>query len=407
MPQFGIPCPVRATKVTDPSDVHVFNSLSLAQAQIVSWTGTKPHHTTIRRHAERGAEAHGYRWEIVTNNNGTVAQVDDEFTGIPDTSIFTFRDCIESIFNGGKVRVTDETPRRASVLDIIRIVSNNTSNPRQRWQQIRESAEGQEVVTKCYDWKFPGAGQRDTPVTDAEGIMLLINILPGSKAQQFRASAMHTLIRVMVGDQSLHTEIDDNATRQAQLPADHPLHMMSDEVYAHPRSSKYVLLSPNMKGKYIGSLYNRSVVYLLVFMHENQTYIKIGWSDEFRGRMDSHFIELPGCRIYSVFPIDNAYRVEQAWKNDFRAYCSPITINGKKKTELYLGITLEEAEGRLIELCQEQKCVHTKDHEYEMMELRMKHELALRDKDLAMKDKDLESQRLSLQILQAQLSLRS
>jgi len=402
MPQFGQPCPVRATKVSDPSEVHLFKSLSLAQTQIKEWTGTCPHHTTIKRNADNNKEAHGYRWELVTNNEKTVhndSDIDEEFNGLSDTSIFTFRDCVEAIFNGGKVRVTDEAPKRASVIDIIRIVSNNTSNPSQMWQRIRDNTECAELLTKCYDFKFQGAGQRNTPVTDANGIILLLNLLPGEKARKFRMSAADVLVRFLVGEQSLHDELDDNAARQAHLHPEHPLQMMSEEVYAHPRSSKYVMHSPRMKGKYIGMFYSHPVVYLLQFKHNGKDYIKIGWSDEFRGRMDTHFNELPGCKLYSVFPINNAYRVEHAWKDDFRAYCSPIIVNGKNKTELYIGLDIEEAEDRLNELCEEQRTVYKKDHEFEVMQYRMKHELSL-------KELELEGQRIQLQILQTQLALK-
>lgn len=403
MPQFGTPCPVKAISLTNPSDVQVFSSLSVAQSHIEKQNNKRPHHTVIKRLAQKGQEGFGYKWELgVGNDNQHVNDhAQDELTDIPDTSLFTFRDCVEAIFNGGKVRVTDETPRRVSVIDIIRIVSNNKqiSYAYTTWYRIRDDEHCADIYTKCSDWTFPGTAQRATPVIDATGLMLLIHILPGKRARQFRLSAAQTLVRFLTGDQSLHAELDDNAERQEALPENHPIQAIGDAVYSHPRSSKYVLHSPTMSGKRISTFYNKSVVYLLRFTFENKEYLKIGWSDEFRKRMDKHYIELPGCTIWCIYPIERACRAEKAWKHDFEAYCSPITVKGKNQTELYYGLNIQEAEERLVELWEDQKSTCTNDHEFDMMELRMKHELAL-------KDKEIEFQRLQLQILRAQLELR-
>lgn len=394
-----IPRPLRATNVADPTDVHAFNSISLALSQVDKWVGKRPHHTTVSRAATNKAVVFGYRWEFITFVEEPSAQSVQEPMDVPDTSLFTFRDCVEGIFNGGKVRVTDEVPRRASVIDVIRIVIEGHTNPAVVWQRISEDATNAEVITKCSDWKFSGAGQRVTQVTDSVGIMMLVNALPGVRARRFRASAMSALVRFLAGDPSLHEEIDENARRQSNLSPQHPMQMLSEDVYAHPRSSKYILHSPNMYGKYIGYFYSRCVVYILRFAHEGKSYIKIGWSDEFRGRMDSHFIELPGCTIYCVIAVDNAYRVEQAWKDDFRAYNATVVVDGKKKTELYYGVSKTEAEARLQELCQEQRRKAADNHDIDIMDRKMAHELAL-------KDKELELQRIQLQIIQAQLALK-
>jgi hypothetical protein len=398
MPQFGVPFKVRATKLGDPSIVYSFDSLSAAILKVKEWTGNNVHHTTIKRRAQNNADEWGYKWEVVTTQTPP-EPIEDPNTGI-DTSAFTFRDCVEAIFNGGRIRVTDEIPRRASVIDIIYVVMGEHSNPAQVWQRIKDNADSADLITKCYDWTFPGARQRITPITDSEGVMLLVNHLSGERARQFRVSAMKTLVRFLAGDPSLHMEIDENARRQSELPSQHPMQMIGEEVYAHPRSAKYIMHSPTMREKYIGSFYNRLVVYILSFHFQNRDYVKIGWSDEFRKRMDEHFKELPGCKIWCVYTIENARRVEQAWKNDFRAYCAPVDVQGKTKNELHCGVTLEEAEARLVELCQEQRAAAGDNREFEVMERKMMHELA-------MKDKELEMQRLQLQIIQAQLALHT
>lgn len=400
------PRPIRATNVADPTAVHAFDSISAAQAQVEKWVGKRPHHSTVTRAAQNKAVAFGQRWEFITFVEQNPVQPTAEPMDVPDTSLFTFRDCVEGIFNGGKVRVTDEVPRRASVIDVIRIVLGEHTNPGVVWQRMNDDATHAEVITFCYNFKFPGAGQRDTPVTDSAGIMLLVNALPGVRARRFRTSAMAVLVRFLAGDTSLHEEIDENARRQLVLPPQHPMQMLSEDVYAHPRSSKYIMHSPSMAGKYIGYFYNRCVVYLLRFTYEGKSYVKIGWSDEFRGRMDSHFIELPGCTIYCVIAVDNAYRVEQSWKDDFRAYNATIVVDGKKKTELYTGVSETEAEARLQELCQEQRRKASDSHEIDMMERKMAHELAMKDKELALKAQEVELQRILLKTLEAQRMLK-
>ena len=66
------------------------------------------------------------------------------------------------------IRKTAEDPPRVSVLDVISAVasldSNNSSNV---YNRIKEQFP--EVGTMCTHFKFPGRGQRDTPVTCAKG----------------------------------------------------------------------------------------------------------------------------------------------------------------------------------------------------------------------------------------------
>lgn len=375
---------IRATNVSDPSEVHEFATM-VAAAQ---WQGTV-HRCTIKYWAKKKAIAHGYKWEFTQEEEpGT----EDIAGATPDVSTFTFRECVESIFNGGQVRVTDDVPKRASVFDIIALVIGDTSNPRMIWQRL--CAESADVVAGFYHI-FPGAGQRPTPVTDAQGVMRLVNALPGRRARQFRASAMDTLVRFLAGDSSLHAEIDDNAARQAALPEGHAMHMFSEAAYANPRCSKYILRSPFMQGRYINEFYNKPVVYLLEFTHGGKSYIKVGYSMDFKERIADHFVELPGCTIYTIVVIDNPQVVESGWKEAFGAYNDRVDVNGSIKTELFTGVSLEEGEAYLKKLCEEARFANQNDRELAIMQMRMAHELAL-------KDRDIEIKRLELQILQLQ-----
>ena len=65
-------------------------------------------------------------------------------------------------FKGKKLRVTNETPKRVSVYDVISIVKN-TSESRKVYKRL--IIEYPEVVTNCHNIKFEGQGQKETPVT--------------------------------------------------------------------------------------------------------------------------------------------------------------------------------------------------------------------------------------------------
>ncbi|KAI9549618.1 hypothetical protein GHT06_003804 [Daphnia sinensis] len=124
-------------------------------------------------------------------------------------------------FVGQKVRVTSETPKRVSVYDFIAVACEVASNvARKYYERICES--NPEVASERRNFKFPGAGQRETPVTDAAGMTYILMLLPGAKAAKFRKMAAVTLCRVLGGDETLVAQIRANKEAQDALPADHP-----------------------------------------------------------------------------------------------------------------------------------------------------------------------------------------
>ena len=60
-------------------------------------------------------------------------------------------------------------------------------NPRQVYKSITER--NPEVVQFCDNFKFPGKGQRETPVADEEGIYQILMLCPGKRGAEFRAWA--------------------------------------------------------------------------------------------------------------------------------------------------------------------------------------------------------------------------
>lgn len=382
---------VKATSVSD-GQVHVFPSLLAARRMLKDACGKQVDHSMIKRRAERGEEAHGYKWELVVPEAPVAASVGDEAVDV-DAPKFTFRECVEAIFNGGQVRVTDENPRRVSVFDLITIVADS-KNPHMVYQRL--CAENAEVITYCENLMFPGAGQRDTPVCNAEGAMYIVNLLPGKRAVLFRKSAIHTLTRFLAGDATLHEELDANAARQAELAEKEMAGKHAMVAYSNPQYARFLFQAPSMAGKYVNMFYNRQVVYLLVWQHDGDAYIKVGWSDNFGQRMRD--IALPGFKIWCVYATQEARRVELAFKQDFAAWNKVMKLGGSTQTELFTGVCIEECEERLVQLVEEhgacdawQKQRATWEHERKMKEL----------------ENSLELKRLELQILQAQLALKS
>ena len=66
-----------------------------------------------------------------------------------------------------------------SIIDVIATISGKDKN--QAAEDLRRISTGHpEVKAICFDFKFPGRGQRDTPVTDAKGIVKIKTFGPGS-----------------------------------------------------------------------------------------------------------------------------------------------------------------------------------------------------------------------------------
>ena len=153
----------------------------------------------------------------------------------------------------GKIRKTDEVPARISVYDVITVITEcGDKNPALIWQRIihafpevltnRKDLNSKEVAhpevtancsnldseldEKIVHLKFPGRGQRDTPVADLPTIIEIIFLLPGKTAARVRSEAAKLLVRYVGGDMSLVQEVCQMAHVQKLLgetEPDHPL----------------------------------------------------------------------------------------------------------------------------------------------------------------------------------------
>ena len=132
-----------------------------------------------------------------------------------------------------QIRKTAESPPRVSVYDVLGAVTGYTpNNCVNLWQRLSEQFP--EVTTQNRIFKFSGRGQRETPVTDAEGITQIIMLLPGRAAAIARQSAANVVVRYLGGDVSLVGEIMANRNMQAQLEPEHPASIFGQSVRHGP-----------------------------------------------------------------------------------------------------------------------------------------------------------------------------
>ena len=74
-----------------------------------------------------------------------------------------------------------------------------------------------EVDGKIVHFKFKGRGQRETPITDARGIIEVIMLLPGQQASRVRRQAAALLCRWLGGDLTIIDEVCRHRGTQEEL----------------------------------------------------------------------------------------------------------------------------------------------------------------------------------------------
>lgn len=392
-----ISCGVRATDLTT-NKVHEFGSLLQAKQGLQSLINKNVGHSLIKKYAENNREMYGYKWELL---QPSVAVIDQETETVEESNIFTFRDCVENIFNGEKVRVTNETPKRVSVIDVIKVVCH-TEHPYKTWSRL--VAANAEVLAKCPIYLFQGPGQRETPVTCAEGLMLLINDLPGKRAKLFRRSAAKVLARYLAGDQSIHQEVDDNAERQETIPSDSPLQIYNDPKYANPKSNKFLIKGERMRDRSIWEFYNANVIYLLEFIHNGKVYAKIGWSDDIKDRMKAHVGTYVGCNLYSIYMVGNASILEKEFKERCAIYNEQIVLGDKTRTELFTGLTMEEFDDILAQIYREMRYISSNQKEVELARINLELERVKQSTEIARLNQEQDIERMKQETEMARLS---
>ena len=124
-----------------------------------------------------------------------------------------------------RIRKTNDTPPSISIYVVI--VAFTGCDPKHAHQTFKLLCqEHAEVHTICANLQFAGAGQRDTPVTDAKGVVKIVMLLPGHHAAAARKKVAEVFVRFLGGDLSLVREAQQNRELQDLLRRDHPQHPM-------------------------------------------------------------------------------------------------------------------------------------------------------------------------------------
>jgi hypothetical protein len=148
----------------------------------------------------------------------------------PLALLFSLTDASDCMLpDGTKVRKTCESPQQVSIHDLIAIICGLDSNAaRNTWRKMQNDYADVAAMRHCY--QFAGRAQRPTPVTDARGVMLILNFLPGNRAARIRAASADIIARCIGGDLSLIAEVRQNAVVQRSLPADSVARMFGEDV---------------------------------------------------------------------------------------------------------------------------------------------------------------------------------
>ena len=107
------------------------------------------------------------------------------------------------------IRKTSENPARIRVIDVVAAITGHRSNGSSNAAVIfmRLKNDHPEVIANCSDLKFPGRGQRKTPVASVRGIVEIIMLLPGQHAARVRRQAAELLVRYLGGDLAIIDEV--------------------------------------------------------------------------------------------------------------------------------------------------------------------------------------------------------
>lgn len=96
------------------------------------------------------------------------------------------------LFDTHPIRITKDQPYQVSVIDVISAISSKDNN--RSGEVLRNIGKSFPEVHKTLSYvKFGGQGQRLTPVTDYTGLLVILQLLHGKKADYFRLHCVPVL----------------------------------------------------------------------------------------------------------------------------------------------------------------------------------------------------------------------
>jgi hypothetical protein len=257
-----------------------------------------------------------------TRDETCAATVSDEDKPTEHCFVTDVKDMDDCIMIGDtRLRKTNEKPPRVAVFDVIAAILGESNNPRTTFQRLSKLYP--EAVARCDTFKFPGQGQNFTPVTDARGFVMIVNILPGHRAAQFRSASADIVVRFLGGDMTLVEEIQRNATQAQFLHATSLGNIFAADVKSqikyHPnRSTIYIksgsLRKMNGPGVYF-IIYGVKVVYDSDGLPVNVLVVGFGCSHNIAERFKAHE-QMAGenTRLLNIIPTHNYFDLEKTMK---------------------------------------------------------------------------------------------
>ncbi len=124
------------------------------------------------------------------------------------SKMLLFREAI----NSGHIRKTGDN--KISVIDVIQAM---TQHDKQNAAHTLNNLLNRfpEVCEKITHLKFPGRGQRATPVTDAEGMIEIMMLLPGYRAAKFRSEATKLIVGYLNADITIADNILQRSDKES------------------------------------------------------------------------------------------------------------------------------------------------------------------------------------------------
>jgi hypothetical protein len=112
----------------------------------------------------------------------------------------------------GSIRISQVG--QPSVFDMIKVLGGQ-KDPHKVWNRLAESHP--EVRTKCRNLRFPGPGQRETPVAkDKEAAYYILGLLPGAVGKKYREDAAKVFVQALDDPAGLFIASDiDNQRRDS------------------------------------------------------------------------------------------------------------------------------------------------------------------------------------------------
>jgi hypothetical protein len=413
-----MPPPLPVILTNPAGEEYTFVSYSSA-ARFLDGKGVECNHDILKRCIVKIKPIQGWHIKHGTPINATNAI---------NPFLYVFGEDASDIFQGKSVRVTSGTPKQVSIIDIINVVCR-AGQPHKVYNRIVEQHSSiMELVQKH---KFDGPGQKPTPVTDARGLVTIIQHLPGENADRFRSGASDILVRFLGGDTTLADDVHaiaahHDAVNSGEAPAnitqlfhDHvnPEQTQAIQVIETPDMSvqvietpdvqavqianRYEFQSPTMQGKDL-SMFTKDAVYMVSFHDNGQQLIKFGHTKNPIERITDHLREIPNAKTYCMFETPKAEKVEAKFKRKMKYTGKLMTlkINKKNQTEILYNIELYDAEQCMLDMVNDtnasadneimmQREKNVMDHQTEMMNINKEIALKKYDTELAKIDTEL------------------